>query len=247
MNVYFAQIPITVWLPRNIIKWVLYKMIKEVLQGLWLDCAVPSFMPRWTIKRAIPKVRRESKIDTVSILSHSSLMRTDSCGTIPVSQQRLFHPAKVKWFEHFIFCDINNSNSGWQGPSYLNSWQTNHFHTKKQWKCERKKWVKRKKLNLSLLSNEFDPAAHSQKSGSPMLTPQVSLLSGTKTGTSKGQVISHSRWLVWDDINYQLKITYLSVDSRGEAGWLTHILKSNDSSKNLSLASDLVDEHRSLM
>lgn len=146
MNVYFAQIPITVWQPWNVIKWVLCKIIKEVLQGLWLNCAVSSFTSHWTIKRAIPKIRRERKIDTVSILSHSSLMRTDCCGTIPVSQQRLFHPAKVKWFEHFIFCDINNSNTGWQGPSYQNSWQTNHFHTKKLWKCERKKMGKKKEV-----------------------------------------------------------------------------------------------------
>lgn len=71
-------------------------MIKEVLHDLWLVRAVPSFISHWMIKRAIPKMRKESKVDTVFILSHSSLMRTDSCGTIPVSQQRLFHPAKAK-------------------------------------------------------------------------------------------------------------------------------------------------------
>lgn len=40
-------------------------MIKEVLQGSCLVHALPSFISRWMIKRAIPKIRRESKADTV--------------------------------------------------------------------------------------------------------------------------------------------------------------------------------------
>lgn len=126
-------------------------MVEDVLHCSLSAHAEPSLISCQMIKRAIPEIRRESKADTVFLLSHSSLMRTDSCGAIPVSQQRLFHPAKVKRFGHLIFCDINKGNTERQAPCYLTIWQSNS--TQKPVKAWKEKGSKRKKLNLCVLRN----------------------------------------------------------------------------------------------